>query len=110
MDATGKGALGQGGGDTRRRLQSPGPRYGERAIKYVLALCGILSVAITTAIVISLIGPTIGFFQVVPIGDFIFGTEYEVPDGDDLEEPDGRPDQRDHDRRRDRHRENSAKG
>jgi phosphate transport system permease protein len=76
MDATGKGALGQGGGDTRRRLQSPGPRYGERAIKYVLALCGIFSVAITTAIVISLVGPTIGFFQVVPIGDFIFGTDW----------------------------------
>jgi phosphate transport system permease protein len=75
MDATGT-ALGQGGGDTRRRLQSPGPRYGERAIKYVLALCAILSVAITTAIVVALIGPTIGFFQVVPVGDFIFGTDW----------------------------------
>jgi len=42
----------------------------------VLALCGILSVLTTTAIVISLIGPTIGFFEVVPIGDFLFGTDW----------------------------------
>jgi phosphate transport system permease protein len=30
----------------------------------------------TTAIVFSLIGPTIGFFEIVPIDDFIFGTEW----------------------------------
>jgi phosphate transport system permease protein len=30
----------------------------------------------TTAIVFSLIGPTIGFFEIVPIGDFLFGTEW----------------------------------
>jgi phosphate transport system permease protein len=30
----------------------------------------------TTAIIISLVGPTIGFFEVVPVGDFLFGTEW----------------------------------
>jgi phosphate transport system permease protein len=58
------------------RLQSSKPRYGEKAIQGLLAACGILSVLTTTAIVISLIGPTIGFFEVVPVGDFLFGVEW----------------------------------
>jgi phosphate transport system permease protein len=58
------------------RLRAPSPRYGEKVIQGLLALCGILSVLTTTAIVISLVGPTIGFFEVVPIGDFLFGTEW----------------------------------
>ena len=69
---TGAGAA----GGLPRRLQAPGPRYGEKAIQGLLALCGILSVLTTTAIVISLIGPTIGFFEVVPVGDFLFGTDW----------------------------------
>ena len=40
------------------------------------AAAAILSVLTTTAIVISLIGPTIGFFEVVPVGDFLFGTDW----------------------------------
>jgi len=62
-------------GDLPRRLRAPGPRYGEKAIQGLLALCGILSVITTTAIIVSLIGPTIGFFEVVPVGEF-FGTEW----------------------------------
>ena len=61
-------------GRSPRRLQAPSRRYGEKAIQGLLALCGILSVLTTTAIVISLIGPTIGFFEVVSIGEF-FGTD-----------------------------------
>ena len=57
-------------------LQPQKPRYGEKAIQGLLAACGILSVLTTTAIVVSLIGPTIGFFEVVPIGDFLFGSEW----------------------------------
>jgi phosphate transport system permease protein len=57
-------------------LQSSSPRYGEKAIHGLLAACAVLSVLTTTAIVISLIGPTIGFFEVVPIGDFLFGTDW----------------------------------
>ena len=67
--------LGAGGGPPRR-LQASSPRYGEKLIQGLLALCGILSVVTTTAIVISLIGPTIGFFEVVPANDFFFGIEW----------------------------------
>jgi phosphate transport system permease protein len=69
------GALEPAGGPPSR-LQASSRRYGEKIIQGVLALCGILSVLTTTAIVISLIGPTIGFFEVVPIGDFLFGTDW----------------------------------
>ncbi|HEX5713559.1 MAG TPA: phosphate ABC transporter permease subunit PstC [Solirubrobacterales bacterium] len=58
------------------RLQAPGKRYGEKAIKWVLAFCGILSVLTTTAIVVSLIGPTIGFFEIVPADEFFFSVDW----------------------------------
>jgi len=58
------------------RLEAPSARYGEKAISGLLALCAILSVAITTAIVISLLSPTIDFFQDVSITDFLFGTDF----------------------------------
>jgi phosphate transport system permease protein len=66
----------QPAGGPPRRLQAPSKRYGEKAIQGVLALCGILSVLTTTAIVISLVGPTVGFFELVPVGDFLFGTDW----------------------------------
>ncbi len=57
-------------------LQAQGKRYGERAIQWLLALCAVLSVLTTTAIVVSLIGPTIGFFEVVPADEFLFGIDW----------------------------------
>lgn len=63
-------------GGPPRRLQAQSKRYGERAIKWSLALCAILSVLTTTAIVISLIAPTIGFFEIVPVDEFLFGTDW----------------------------------
>lgn len=74
MTGTGKGTL-EPTGNFPGRLQAPSRRYGEKAIQGLLALCGILSVLTTTAIVISLLGPTTGFFGVVSIGEF-FGTEW----------------------------------
>lgn len=74
MIGTGKGTL-EPTGNLSGRLQAPSRRYGEKAIQGLLALCGILSVLTTTAIVISLLGPTTGFFGVVSIGEF-FGTEW----------------------------------
>jgi phosphate transport system permease protein len=59
-----------------RRLQAQSKRYGEKTIHGVLALCGALSVLTTTAIVISLIGPTIGFFEIVPAKEFFFGVDW----------------------------------
>src|SRR5680860_600643 len=75
MATTGGGAMEPAGGPPRR-LQATNPRYGEKVIQGLLALCVILSVLTTTAIVISLIGPTIGFFQIVPVGDFLFGIDW----------------------------------
>jgi len=63
-------------GEPPRRLQAQSKRYGEKAIQWVLAGCGILSVLTTTAIVISLIGPTIGFFEIVPADEFFFGIDW----------------------------------
>ena len=60
----------------RRRLESPGPRHGEKVIYFLLAACAVLSVLTTTAIVISLLEPSIEFFGEVPITDFLFGTEF----------------------------------
>ena len=72
MEATSIGAT---GGGSRPSLEAPGPRRGEKAIKGLLALCALLSVITTTAIVIALIGPTIEFFQVVSFGEF-FSTDW----------------------------------
>jgi phosphate transport system permease protein len=70
----GKGTL-EPAGDISSRLHAPSRRYGEKAIQGLLALCGILSVLTTTAIVVSLIGPTFGFFEVVSLSEF-FGTDW----------------------------------
>jgi phosphate transport system permease protein len=63
-------------GKPPRRLQAPGKRYGEKVIRWVLAFCAILSVVTTTAIVVSLILPTIDFFNIVPVDEFLFGTDW----------------------------------
>jgi phosphate transport system permease protein len=62
--------------DNRSPLEAQGRRLGEKAIQASLAFCGILSVLTTTAIVVSLIGPTLGFFELVNPIDFLFGTDW----------------------------------
>lgn len=52
------------------------PRRGEQVIHAVLVACAALSVATTTAIVVSLLGPTIEFFREVGVAQFLFGTEW----------------------------------
>jgi phosphate transport system permease protein len=59
-----------------RRLEAPSRRWGEKAIFAALALCAALSVITTTAIVISLIGPALGFFGEVSPGDFFLKSEW----------------------------------
>src|SRR5215216_4655014 len=59
-----------------RRLEAPGPRYGEKVVYGLLAACAALSVLTTTAIVISLVVPSIQFFGGVSITDFLFGTDW----------------------------------
>jgi phosphate transport system permease protein len=66
----------QPAGEPPRRLQAQGKRYGERAIKWLLAFCALLSILTTTGIILSLLGPTIGFFQIVPAGEFFFSFDW----------------------------------
>jgi phosphate transport system permease protein len=66
------GAAGPG----RSRLQAASPRYGEKAIKVFLAACAVLSIATTTAIVVSLLIPAIDFFRQVSFSDFFLKTEW----------------------------------
>ncbi|MEX1141328.1 MAG: phosphate ABC transporter permease subunit PstC [Thermoleophilaceae bacterium] len=61
---------------SRPRLEAVSPRYGEKVVFALLALCAAISVATTTAIVVSLIVPTVGFFGEVPFADFLFGTDW----------------------------------
>jgi phosphate transport system permease protein len=64
--------------DPSRPLVAPRPRYGERVIKGLLAACAVISVATTTAIVVSLLTPTLGFFEEVTFGQF-FSTDEWAP-------------------------------
>jgi phosphate transport system permease protein len=63
-------------GSPRRSLEAASPRLGEKAIKAFLALCAALSVAVTAAIVFSLLFGTIDFFREVAVWDFLLGTDW----------------------------------
>lgn len=63
-------------GGNPRRLQAQSKRYGERLIKWLLAFCAVLSVLTTTAILVSLLLPTIEFFGIVNFFDFITGSDW----------------------------------
>lgn len=56
--------------DPSRPLVAVRPRYGEKLILALLAGCAVISVVTTTAIVISLLTPTIGFFGEVSFSEF----------------------------------------
>jgi phosphate transport system permease protein len=57
-------------------LEAASPRYGERVIRWLLAACAAISVVTTTAIVFSLIVPSLEFFGDVPVTEFLFGTDW----------------------------------
>ena len=57
-------------------LAASSPRYMEKAIKAAFALCAALSVAITTAIVLALLFPTLSFFSHVSIIEFFTATSW----------------------------------
>ncbi len=58
----------------QRSLEASSPRYGEKVVKAFLAVCAVLSIAVTTAIVFSLVLPTVEFFQEVSPREFFTGT------------------------------------
>lgn len=59
-------------------MRASSRRYGEKAVLAFFWFCGVLSVAVTAAIVFSLVGPTIGFFREVSLGEF-FGSTVWAP-------------------------------
>ncbi len=55
-------------------LRGSRPRYGEKIIRFVLAVAAFVSIFTTFGIIVSLLIPSIEFFLEVPITDFLFGT------------------------------------
>lgn len=70
------GIEGGGGRNSAPSLEAPSHRYGEKAIQIALGAAAAVSVLTTTAIVFSLLIPTIGFFGTVGIGEFLTGTDW----------------------------------
>lgn len=64
--------------DPSRPLVAARPRYGEYVIKVLLAACAVISVGTTTIIVISLLTPTVDFFEEVSFSEF-FSTDTWAP-------------------------------
>ena len=69
-------ALSGAGAPQARRLIASRRRYGETAIKGVLLLCALVSVATTVGIIVALLQPTIDFFQDVNPFDYLTGTSW----------------------------------
>jgi phosphate transport system permease protein len=61
----------------RRTLGAAGPRYGEKLVLVSLTACAVVSVVVTTAIVLTLVAPSIDFFRQVPIVEFLTGTTWQ---------------------------------
>lgn len=76
MGRTGVVVSSGGAGLSRRSLEATSPRYGEKLIKGFLFLCAAISVVVTTAIVFALLIPALRFFEQVPIGEFLTGTQW----------------------------------
>lgn len=78
MQATETGAIAPAAGPAGPPVGLKGdrPRWGERLIFALLALCAAVSVATTFAIVASLVRPTVEFFGEVGASGFLFGTEW----------------------------------
>jgi phosphate transport system permease protein len=67
-------AVGGAGALYARRLVASRRRYGETAIKGVLLLCALVSVATTVGIIVALMQPAIEFFQDVDLFNYLTGT------------------------------------
>jgi phosphate transport system permease protein len=60
----------------RSRIAFKGRRWGEDVIKGALALCALISVATTIAIVVALLEPALEFFREIGVRDFVTDTEW----------------------------------
>jgi phosphate transport system permease protein len=59
-----------------RSLRRSRPRYGEAVIKFLLLVAALVSVATTVGIVVSLVPPTLRFFERIGVWDFLSGTTW----------------------------------
>jgi phosphate transport system permease protein len=82
MEARDAIAAAGGGTGPSRSLAAASPRRGEKLIFGLLAACAVISVVTTTAIVISLLSPTLDFFGTVSLGEF-----FSFDDWAPLQEP-----------------------
>jgi phosphate transport system permease protein len=57
-------------------LRAGGRRWGEEAVKGLLALCALVSVATTIGIVVALLEPALEFFRTVDVLDYLTGTRW----------------------------------
>src|SRR5262245_26316789 len=57
-------------------LRAARRRWGEDVVKGFLMLAALISILTTTGIVLSLLTETIRFFEEVPVGDYLFGTDW----------------------------------
>lgn len=62
--------------DPVKALQRQRIRWGEKGIFLILVFCALVSVITTIGIIVSLVSPTIDFFQQVPISRFFSGEEW----------------------------------
>ena len=58
------------------RLRASGRRWGEEAIKVLLALSALVSVLTTVGIVVALLEPALEFFAAVNVADYLTGREW----------------------------------
>jgi phosphate transport system permease protein len=58
------------------RLAARRRRLGEDAVKLVLALCALVSIATTVGIVVALLLPALEFFRAVSVVDYLTGTDW----------------------------------
>jgi phosphate transport system permease protein len=58
------------------QLRAGGRRWGEEAVRVLLALCAFVSVLTTLGIVVALLEPSIDFFRDVSVADFVRGTSW----------------------------------
>ena len=58
------------------RLRARRRRYGDDAVRVVLGLCALVSVATTVGIVVALLEPAIEFFREVSLVDYLTGTDW----------------------------------
>ena len=64
------------GPQPQSRLCSPGRRWNETGVKFVLFFCALVSIATTTGIVIALLQPAVEFFREINFVDFITGMRW----------------------------------